>query len=683
MRKLKWILGGLFAFVAALLVTGYAIIVNYPVEDVKRLIQEEAKALTGRELKILGAVEMEVSLTPSIVLEDVHFQDADWAGGDDMVSMSRFEVQVELWPLISGEIAIKRFVMIDPVIVLRRDAKGLGNWELEDRAKAAEAAEKATDGLANMPSFQSVSFRNAQVTFIDAANGDSRKLTLESLDATGSDLESPIDVTAKGALEQLPFDLAITLASVRRMASGEAFPAKLEGRFAGASLRLDGVVGPPAGAGNDFRLWLDGDDLQALGTAAGIADLPAGAFSLEALVQQKGPKVLSLPVFKGSLPGVDFSSTLVVDLERARPHLTGDLHAGHLVLPAAASDNAGGAAGGSLFPSAPLPLASLTLLDATLSLTVDRLTSGDLELSDIVTSLSLDGGRLKLDPLSLRYRDATVDGSLELDGAAKPPALALKLQGKGFDLAEASDGALTGSLAIDLDLRARGDSPKAMAASLSGRSALSSGSGKVADSLASAAALPLANLLGPLFGDEKEVRLNCLVNHLAWKDGIGSNKGTALDASTFSVVGNGTIDLRSETIDFYIDALSKHAALVGVTVPVTVTGPLASPSIRPDPAGTALGLAKTAGLIVFPPAGLAAIIGDHKHVEGDNACVAAVQAVEKKGGPASFFEEVGKATGDAVDGLIHGAGEAVEDTGEAIGEGIQDATDGIKSLFGN
>src|SRR5690606_10050666 len=135
-----------------------------------------------------------------------------------------------------------------------------------------------------------------------------------------------------------------------------------------------------------------------------------------------------------------------------------------------------------------------------------------------------------------------------------------------------SSGAMTGSLAIDLDLKARGASPKAWAASLTGHSELSSGDGRIDSKLLAVASAPLFGVLGPLFGGDSEVRLNCLVNRMAWQDGIGTNQGTAIDASTFSVIGNGTINLRNETIDFYVDTWSKDTALVGLAVPLTVRG---------------------------------------------------------------------------------------------------------------
>lgn len=681
MRKLKWIVGGLLTFLVALLVTGYVIVANYPVEDLKRLIEQEAEAVTGRQLAIRGGAEMEVSFNPSIVLEDVTFADADWAGGGDMVAMKRFEIQVALWPLINGEIAIERFVMVEPAIVLRRNADGRGNWELGPEAEAETRAE-VEEGLTNLPSFESVIFTDARIRFEDATDGSSRTLTLGSLEARGSGLEAPIAVSADGTLDGVPFDLAVELASVREMASGEPFPVAAEGQLAGASLRLEGRAAAPDSGGIDVRLWLSGDDLQALGAAFGVAGLPAGAFDLEALVQQDGPGVLTLPILKGNLAGTELSASLQVGTAAERPSVSGDLHLGRIELPAVAGGG-GSSGGGGLIPDRPLPLELLTLADASLAFTLDELIFGERRIADLVASLALEDGRLQLAPFSFGYRDGKVDGSLVYDAAVEPAQMELTLDARGLDLGEATGGAVTGRFALDLDLQGRGASPKALAASLSGRSEFSSGDGRIDSQLLAVASAPLAGALGPLFGGDGQVALTCIVNRFSWSGGLGTSQGTAVDAATFSVIGNGTVNLRDETIDFYVDTWTKDTALIGVAVPVTVTGPLAAPSIAPDPAGTALGLAKTAGLIVFPPAGLAAIIDDRAAAQSGNACVAAVEQVEEEGGPASFFENLGAGVGETVGDVIEGAGDAAGEAGDAIERGLEDATDSIESLFGN
>jgi uncharacterized protein involved in outer membrane biogenesis len=662
MRRLKWVVVGLLAVAVALFVAAYAIITNYPVDDLKALIQDEVKKATGREVAIDGELKMEVLPSPAIVMNGVRLKNAAWGTAPEMLTIGHVEAEVAFWPLINGDIEVRRLVLSDAAVALERNAKGEANWHLGEGDSAG--------GSGTLPHFADVRLEKTRITFEDHRRGLEGTLTVEALNATSPDAAGPMNVALKGSVDGQPLDLKLVLPAVGALLTAGAKQVEIEGQVGETTLKLQGKVGPLESGANDFRLWLEGKDLAAL-----TPGLPPGPFALEALVQQKSAKTVALSGLKGSVAGATFDGHLALT-EAAVPQVEGELHLGKLRLPQAAS---GGAGKGALFPAEALPFQLLHLADAKLTLTVQELGLGTgRSLSDLATRLSLEGGKLALDPLGFSYDGGTFTGTLHVDAAVSPPATKLRLKGTGLPLGVATDGLLQGGVDVDFDLAARGESPKAMAASLDGHSAVSSAGGTIDSGLASLAEAPLATILRPLTGSSSQTRFNCLVNRMDWKEGIGSNAGTALDADGFTVVGNGTVDLRSETIDFYADVWSKDAAVVGLTVPMIVRGPLANPSAHPDPGGTALGIAKTAGLIVFPPAGLAAIIERSKAEKG-NACTAAVDKVEEGGGPAGFFDAAGKAVGDTVDTIGEGAGDAID----TIGEGAEDAIEGLKGLFSN
>ena len=110
-------------------------------------------------------------------------------------------------------------------------------------------------------------------------------------------------------------------------------------------------------------------------------------------------------------------------------------------------------------------------------------------------------------------------------------------------------------------------------------------------------------------------------------------------------------------------------------MPFNVTGPITSPSVAPDPVGTAIGLAKTAGLVLVPPVGIATLIGEQVVSSGENPCVAAVDKAEKDpsllGGAEQAVEGAAEGAAKAVEGAAEGAAGAVEGAVEGIGEGIK------------
>jgi uncharacterized protein involved in outer membrane biogenesis len=106
--RLKRILITLAALAAAVVVAVYAVLSSLSFEDLRDLAQDEAKSLTGRELAIAGPIDLKISLKPEIVLEDVTFANAPWGSRPSMVELKRFELQVALLPLLTGDIQVRR-----------------------------------------------------------------------------------------------------------------------------------------------------------------------------------------------------------------------------------------------------------------------------------------------------------------------------------------------------------------------------------------------------------------------------------------------------------------------------------------------------------------------------------------------------------------------------------------------
>jgi uncharacterized protein involved in outer membrane biogenesis len=71
---------------------------------------------------------MRVSLTPTIVLPQVAFENAPGSSAPDMKSAKRVEAQIALLPLLSRRFEVLEFRLVEPVITRETDATGKGNW---------------------------------------------------------------------------------------------------------------------------------------------------------------------------------------------------------------------------------------------------------------------------------------------------------------------------------------------------------------------------------------------------------------------------------------------------------------------------------------------------------------------------------------------------------------------------
>ena len=107
-KTVKWILiigGGCSLIVFAALVVIFILV---DVQQYKPEIQSMVFQATGRELT-LGNIRLKVSFTPSLVMDDMSFQNASWGSRPELARIKRFEIKVALLPLIGGQIDIRRF----------------------------------------------------------------------------------------------------------------------------------------------------------------------------------------------------------------------------------------------------------------------------------------------------------------------------------------------------------------------------------------------------------------------------------------------------------------------------------------------------------------------------------------------------------------------------------------------
>jgi len=85
---------------------------------------------TGREFTIDGALHVDLARHASLIAEDVHFGNADWATPDDMVTVGRLEVRVDLRSLLRGPFIIELVDIDDASVYLVSPADGEPNWVL-------------------------------------------------------------------------------------------------------------------------------------------------------------------------------------------------------------------------------------------------------------------------------------------------------------------------------------------------------------------------------------------------------------------------------------------------------------------------------------------------------------------------------------------------------------------------
>ena len=211
--RIAKILGGLIA-VLLVIVAGLAVfIATLDANEYRGEIAEQAKLATGRDLTIAGPLSFGISLTPSLVVEDVTLSNAEGFSDQPMLKLKRLEVAVRLLPLISGEIDVRRVVLVDPDILLETDADGHGNWVFQAAGQAGDTGTQssgdsgATEAAA-LPGIGEVIIENGRLVYREGATGVETVARIESLVGKASSRDEPLDLQLKAVLN----DIAISLA---------------------------------------------------------------------------------------------------------------------------------------------------------------------------------------------------------------------------------------------------------------------------------------------------------------------------------------------------------------------------------------------------------------------------------------------------------------------------------------
>ncbi len=681
--KIKWIVTGLVALVVAVVVAGVAILSTMDFEELRGVIEAEAKEATGRELKIAGPIDLKISLTPAIAVEDVRFANAAWGSRADMISIRRFELEVALLPLLSGDIQVKRLVVVQPDILLETDKEGRGNWEMT--APAEKAEEEA--GPVTLPSFDRVVVRDAVLTYRDGQTGEEFHLRLSKLAALKTSRAVPLEIAFEGAYNEIPFHAEGAVGLIRNLVGAGPYPVQLNVEVGGATVTIDGRIAEPmTGRGLDLKIHARGQSLADLAALGGAELPPLGPYDLGVQVAGDG-KAFKLTGLTAKVGSSDIAGNATVALGGARPAVNGTFTAGTLNIqdfapPAQAAAPAQDGERRFVFTEDPLPLQALEALDAKIKLSVKRLTlNKGLALTDLDLSLVLKKGNLKVKPFSAGFAGGKLAGDLNLNAGKKVPSLTVNLTASGIDYGgllktlEVTDG-VTGTFDAEVRLRGAGASARAIAASLGGRIEVIGGQGSVDNDLVQTAGAGLIQMLSGWSEGGGDLRINCIVVRLPVEGGVATGEAILLDTAAATVGATGSIDLRDESLDLRVTPQAKQTSLMSLAVPFLIKGTLTAPSVGPDPVGTALGAAKIAGLFINPLAAGAALVLESAPTD-QNPCVAALErpAQAPAQGASQGASQPPQET-TVIEDAAKGAGSAIE----GVGEGI---TKGLKSLFGN
>ncbi|MFC7476458.1 AsmA family protein [Dankookia sp. GCM10030260] len=406
--------------------------------------------------------------------------------------------------------------------------------------------------------------------------------------------DAPAMLTARLRRGTAEAGLAATLPSLRRLvAAGPAqlLPVEATLTAGAASLTLRGEASRTGVAPAGLAARLAAPDLAALGPLLGM-DLPGLREVVASARLGAGPHgLLRFGGLAVTAAGLDLAGE--VELATApRTVLTGRLAARRLDLDALGGARPAPPRRTRLIPDVALPVAALRGFDATLALSAEQVTAGGIAWRGLSGQLTLAGGRLAVQPFTASLPGGTLTGRFSLDAAAAPPDAALSLRSQALDLGAVARGlgntaAIEGQGELALDLRGRGTTLRAVAATLGGEAGLAVVEGRLVYAGALRLGPNLVRTLLPRGPAAREAELRCLALRLTAEQGAVRSQALLLEGGFGRIDGDLAVNLRDETLAARL--LPDISVLGGVTLrtPVGIGGTLAAPRVGVEP-GAAL-----------------------------------------------------------------------------------------------
>ena len=190
----KWILGISLAVIVVLIVTAYIVIASYDFNKFKPRITELAKQYTGRDLTLGGDIELGLSLFPTLVVNDVAFQNASWGSRPQMAQVKRLEVQIALLPILRGDVHVSRLTVANPEFLIEVDKSGKSNLEFDvpKEPEPKDVEDKPVDGKQDFLQFKEVQIEGAAFTYNDLKSGKTEAISIENLQLKYPEFGAPV-----------------------------------------------------------------------------------------------------------------------------------------------------------------------------------------------------------------------------------------------------------------------------------------------------------------------------------------------------------------------------------------------------------------------------------------------------------------------------------------------------------
>jgi len=576
----------------------------------KKYISAGVSKATGRQLSINGDLKLDLGWISRLSASQIQFENAQWSKHPQMVEVGLFDVQIDLWQLLSQfRVVLPTITISQPKVILEKNAEGSANWEFRAAPTATEPA--VPEQRTEFPVIEKLIIKDGTFLFDDQQTNKKLELKLTQAEAAGF-LDEPVKLKAEGTYQKLPLTLSLAGGSYQNLRSTqEPYPLRINLGMGKVKAKIDGnLTDPLAMNGEDVTLDIQGDDMANLFPLIRLVFPSTPPYRLKGHLKHEG-EVWSFSNFSGQVGGSDLSGTIRVDTEPKRPFMKADLVSNMLDFKDLAGFIGGtpGTTSGRtaseeqqklaaddkendrIFPDQRFSLERLRAMDADVRLRAKRILAPNLPIDDLNAKLSLNDGVLRFDPAVFGVADGRMEIYSTFDGSKRPSKVKIDSRLKQLNLkrflADSSFAQKTiGPIGGRINISGTGESFRELMATASGNTFFVMSGGEISELLVRLAGLDVARTLGVLVRGDKPIPIRCALLDVQGENGQMGVQTLVFDTANSVISGEGKIDLRDEKVNMVVIPEPKNFSPLSLRSFIRVTGGFKNVSVFPDPIKT-------------------------------------------------------------------------------------------------
>lgn len=610
-------------------------------------VESRASAAIGRKVTI-AHLHVRLGRQTTVAADDVVVANPDgFAATAPLARVGRLTVLADVMQYLQHDSIVLPAITLDrPDIHATGLADGTNNWTLKFPAAKPDAKPVAPPQIGN------VQINGGIARVIDAKLRSDFAATIATRPGTAGQPDQ-IAMQARGTYAAQPITAGFAGGALLSLRDPQhPYPVNLQVANGPTKMSLVGTIENPLSfAGARLKLSISGPDLADLLPLTGVAIPPSPPFSISGNLDYAPPK-FRFSGFNGRVGSSDLGGEIdFVPVAGSRPDVTMDVRsrrldladlAGFVGAPPGRADVAGqtavqkqekarALASHDLFSHTPISLPKIRAANIHVRYRAEHIENKYTPFDRLSVVLDIVDGRIEVHPLDFVVGDGDIASTISLAPGARDiihtdATVAFRHLDLQRLMAATHSFKGRGVLGGEARLSTNGNSVASMLGQGNGELKLVLVSaGNVSALLIDVAGLEFGNALLSAIGMPNRAKLDCFVADMPLHDGVIDTKAFLLDTEEGRVTGTGTIDLRDQTLHYALTTRAKHFSVGSLPGPINLTGPIASPSIRPGAevfarAGAAAGL----GIVLTPLGALLPTI--QFGIGKDNACAKAEAA---------------------------------------------------------